>query len=233
MELILVRHGEPQWVRDGLNVNDPVLTERGGKQAKAVADRLADSSQEPASGPIDRLLVSPAARALATAVPIGEATGLEAEAAPWLLEFQLPDSWEGQPVEIAREAFARQRTASRADWWEGFEGSETIREFHKRVSQGAVEALAEVGVRRLDADGLWSVPDDAPERWVAVAHGGTNSTLVSFLLGCDPEPWEWERFNMGHASVAVLATVELAGAAIWSLRALGDANHLDLEHRTE
>jgi hypothetical protein len=38
---------------------------------------------------------------------------------------------------------------------------------------------------------------------------------------------------MGHASVAVLSTVELAGAAIWSLRALGDANHLDLEHRTE
>ena len=37
---------------------------------------------------------------------------------------------------------------------------------------------------------------------------------------------------MGHASIAVLATVPLAGAAIWSLRALGDATHLTVDERT-
>ena len=26
MEIVLVRHGEPEWVRDGLNVVDPPLT---------------------------------------------------------------------------------------------------------------------------------------------------------------------------------------------------------------
>ena len=33
MEIVLIRHGEPEWVRDGLNVVDPPLTERGHMQA--------------------------------------------------------------------------------------------------------------------------------------------------------------------------------------------------------
>ena len=37
MEIVLIRHGEPEWVRDGLNVVDPPLTERGRRQAERVA----------------------------------------------------------------------------------------------------------------------------------------------------------------------------------------------------
>jgi broad specificity phosphatase PhoE len=29
MEIILVRHAEPEWVRDGFSIDDPPLTERG------------------------------------------------------------------------------------------------------------------------------------------------------------------------------------------------------------
>lgn len=232
MELILVRHGQPEWVRDGLNVNDPVLTERGNAQAKAAAARIADPDQAPATNPVDRLLVSPAVRAAQTAAPVADATGLTPEVFPWLLEMRVPAEWDGQPVEVAQRAFATQRTAPREIWWEGLAGSESIRDFHARVTDGLTVVLAETGVQRLDEDGLWSIPDGEAEQWVAVAHAGTNSTIVSFLLGCDPEPWEWERFAMGHASVAVLATVPIAGAAIWSLRTLGDATHLDLADRT-
>ena len=40
MEIVLIRHGEPEWVRDGLNVVDPPLTERGIRQAERVAVAL-------------------------------------------------------------------------------------------------------------------------------------------------------------------------------------------------
>lgn len=233
MELILVRHGEPLWALDGLNVNDPALTERGTRQAEAAAQRLADPDQAPAPGTIDRLMVSPAVRAKATAAPIADATGLEAEVREWLLEYQLPDAWEGQPVDVAREAFAHQYASSREVWWQGLPGAETMTGFHERIIAGLTAELASAGVRRIDEDGLWEVDEPAPRRWVAVAHGGTNSTVVSHLLGCDPEPWEWERFNMGHASIAVMTTVPLAGAAIWSLRSLGDSTHVQLADRTE
>ena len=52
MEIVLIRHGEPEWVRDGLNVVDPPLTERGLRQAERVADALAGEV-------FDEIVISP------------------------------------------------------------------------------------------------------------------------------------------------------------------------------
>ena len=41
MEIVLVRHGEPEWVRNGLSVGDPPLTDRGHEQARITAEHLA------------------------------------------------------------------------------------------------------------------------------------------------------------------------------------------------
>ena len=40
MEITLIRHAEPEWVRDGLNVDNPPLTSRGHQQARLLADSL-------------------------------------------------------------------------------------------------------------------------------------------------------------------------------------------------
>ena len=37
MEIILVRHAEPEWVRDGLSIDDPPLTDHGHEQAALLA----------------------------------------------------------------------------------------------------------------------------------------------------------------------------------------------------
>ena len=50
MEIVLVRHGQPEWVRDGRNVVDPPLTELGHRQAEAMAERLADEQHLAAGG---------------------------------------------------------------------------------------------------------------------------------------------------------------------------------------
>jgi broad specificity phosphatase PhoE len=233
MELILVRHGEPAWVTDdGRGRNDPGLTERGHAQAKRIAARIADVGTEPALGPVDRLLVSPAVRAQETAAPVAEALGMAAETLEWLWELRNPPEWEGAPVEVVQKAFNEVRGRSRDGWWEGVPGGESVRAFHERVTGGLRALLADLGVRPADEPGLWDVDAAAPERIVAVAHGGTNSMIVSHLIGVAPEPWEWERFTMGHTSVALLVTTEVAGANLWSLRALGDATHLPLDERT-
>ena len=236
MELILVRHGEPAWVTpDGRNRNEPGLTERGHAQARLVAARLADTEDRPGRGDVDRLFVSPAARARQTAAPIGEALGLSLETHGWLVELRSPDSWEGAPIEEVADAFAALAPRPREQWWEGHPGGETLRDFHTRVTTGLRGLLGELGIVPAD-EGLWDLTgpaaDGTVDRIVAVAHGGTNSAIVAHLLGAAPEPWEWDRFAMGHASVAVLATTPMAGHHIWSLRALGDANHLPLDART-
>ena len=40
MEIVLVRHGEPEWVRNELNVVDPPLTDRGHMQAARMGEVL-------------------------------------------------------------------------------------------------------------------------------------------------------------------------------------------------
>jgi probable phosphoglycerate mutase len=232
MELVLIRHGEPEWVVDGHNRNDPVLTARGRAQADRAAARIADPEAEPADGPIDHLLVSPARRAQETAEPIAARTGIAPVTHDWLLELQMPDAWDDSPIEVVQETFAQQRDMPREQWWDGLPGAESLHDFHDRVCRGAEAVLADLGVTPTEEHGLWQVADGAPERVVAVAHGGTNSTLVAHLLGVEKEPWDWERFRMGHASVAVLTTTPLAGADIWSLRGLGDAGHLPRPDRT-
>ena len=42
MEIVLVRHAQPEWVRDGLNVVDPPLTPLGHRQAKHLGAALND-----------------------------------------------------------------------------------------------------------------------------------------------------------------------------------------------
>jgi len=63
MELVFVRHAEPEWARDGLNIDNPPLTERGAKQAGLVAGRLAAEK-------FDEVLVSPLLRTRQTAAPL-------------------------------------------------------------------------------------------------------------------------------------------------------------------
>jgi len=235
MELILVRHGEPAWVSpDGRNRNDPELTPRGHHQAQRVAARLADTEDRPGRGAVDRLYVSPARRASQTAAPIAEALALPTETHDWLVELQSPDSWEGAPIGEIEAAFAALAPRSREAWWDGHEGGESLRAFHERVTTGLRVLLADLGIAPAGERGLWDLVGDGTrvDRAVAVAHGGTNSAIIAHLLGATPEPWEWDRFAMGHASVAVLATTPMAGHHIWSLRAMGDANHLPVADRT-
>ena len=237
MELILVRHGEPAWVSDdGRNRNDPELTARGRAQASQAAARLADTEDLPGRGDVDRLFVSPARRAQQTAAPIAAALGLTTETHDWLVELQSPGSWEGAPIEEVAAAFAALGAKSREAWWDGHEGGETLRAFHQRVATGLHELLAGLGITPAEEAGLWDVAgtaaDGTVDRVVAVAHGGTNSAIIAHLLGAAPEPWEWDRFSMGHASVALLVLTPMAGHHIWSLRSLGDANHLAVVDRT-
>lgn len=234
MELILVRHGQPAWTsEDGRIHNDPPLTNLGQAQAQQMATRLADPSCEPATGPCDHVFSSPAVRAQETAVPIAAALGLPIETRDWLWELHNPDTWEDRPIEEIQQIFEEVRARPRDGWWAGVEGGELPADFHARVIGGIRALLGELSIEPDEREpGLWDVGEDAPERIVVVAHGGTNSTIVASLLGVDPEPWEWERFSMGHASAAVLATAPVAGAHLWSLRALGDATHLSVADRT-
>lgn len=118
MELVLIRHGQPAWDRDGRSVDDPGLTELGHRQAAAVAARLAGLR-------VDRLLVSPLVRARETAAPIAAALAIEPEVHPWMAEIGNP-TWEGTPTEEVERIFRENRGRTIAEQWEGLPGGESF-----------------------------------------------------------------------------------------------------------
>ena len=69
---------------------------------------------------------------------------------------------------------------------------------------------------------------------LAVAVGDLPGEHKRFTeLGLEPTPWEWERFVLGHASVARLKAFPLGGTHIFSMRSFNDMEHLpdDLRSR--
>lgn len=218
MEIVLVRHGEPQWSRDGLTVDDPQLTDRGRRQADLLAKHLADER-------FDLLLVSPLRRARETMAPVEERLGTEARVVDWLAEIRNPQ-WEGTPAENVERIFAETRVRPAEEHWEGLPGGESFRDFHVRVTSGLDRLLADHGSQRLPGDPpLWQLARPG-QRVLVVAHGGTNAVTVGHLLGIPPVPWEWERFINFHTGVSTVTPVEISRAHSYSLRRLSDLSHL-------
>jgi broad specificity phosphatase PhoE len=93
--ILLARHGETEWnvERRMQGRQDSPLTERGRRQAQAVARLVRDLTAREA-GPW-RLVSSPLGRARATAALIAEATGLPLETDDRLMEVTC-GPWEGR-----------------------------------------------------------------------------------------------------------------------------------------
>lgn len=206
---------------------DPPLTRCGREQARLVAERIADSHLRPTE-----VLVSPLRRAKETAMPLAELAGVPITVVKELEEIQMPD-WSGRREEEVQHIFETARDRSPEQWWQGLDGGESFHDFHDRVSTAILDLLAErgVAVHPSGTNHLWAVNGDE-RRLAIVAHAGTNTTLLSFLLGIDPTPWEWERFVLGHGSIARLRTLPLAGGHVFTLRAFNDREHLPEDLRT-
>ena len=218
MELTFVRHGQPEWDRDGLAVDDPILTADGEQQARHLGEAFIGR-------PVDRLLVSPLVRARQTAGPIADALHMEPEILDWLPEIAAP-VWQGTPSEVVGQAFADSRARPLDEQWDGLPGGESFRAFHRRITTGLDGLLDQLGARRMPGHPVvWDVEEPGP-RVVIVAHAGTNAVSLGHLLGIEAVPWEWERFVSFHASVSVVRPVPISGVHSFSLFRFSDTSHL-------
>jgi broad specificity phosphatase PhoE len=218
MELVFIRHGQPEWDRGGLAVDDPVLTPVGEEQVALLGQAFLGRR-------VDRLLVSPLVRARQTVAPVAEALGMEPETFDWLAEIAAP-VWQGTPSEVVERAFADGRARPLEEQWDGLPGGESFRDFHRRVTGGLDALLADLGVERIgDFPPVWRLQDPGP-RVVVVAHAGTNAVCLGHLLGFEPVPWEWERFVSFHASVSVVRPMPVSGVHSFSLFRFSDTSHL-------
>lgn len=221
MEIVLVRHAQPDWEPDGRAVDDPGLTGLGHEQAKRTAAAL-DGER------FDALLVSPLRRVCETAQPIAEVLKLTPQPLSWLREIGLPPM-AGKTTDEVRRYFARANARDLESHWEGPPGGESYRHFFERVTAGVESVL--LGDHRLQihedaGHRLWQVPE-TNTRLLIVAHQGTCSVIVSHLLGIEPVPWSALRFDKNWASISRLQVSRVGGGAIWSLACFNHVEHLE------
>jgi broad specificity phosphatase PhoE len=121
-QIVLVRHGETEWSRDGKHTGntDVPLTATGRKQAEAVGDALRDRE-------FTRVLTSPLSRAAETARLAG--FGERAEERAELREWDYGD-YEGRTTPEIRE-----ERAGWTLWRDGVPGGETAAEVAARVDR--------------------------------------------------------------------------------------------------
>lgn len=221
MDLILIRHGQPDWTPDRLARNDPNLTQLGHDQAERVAHRMASVDR------LDELWVSTMNRAKQTSHPIAEKLDQAEEEYDWLQEINNPPAWDGAPADEIDRALADSNLRTMDEMWDGLPGGESFRAFHQRVTTGLEETLAIHGIAPMSTEHrhLWTI-DDPDKRVIIVAHAGTNAVVLGHLLGLDPVPWEWERFRQPHTGVSRLTMSRISTGWAFSLRQLGNVAHL-------
>ena len=166
--IVLWRHGQTDFNASGRlqGQSDIALNATGTAQAEAAAARIAEL------GPT-RIISSDLQRALATAVPLGELTGLPVEPEPRLRERSF-GYWEGLTQAEIREGWP---TAFRA-WRQGEEPegieADTRVDVGRRVAAALLETAGEV-----EDDGVL----------VAVAHGAAITLGLTHLLDLDSGAW--------------------------------------------
>jgi broad specificity phosphatase PhoE len=146
----------------------------------------------------------------------------------WLAELRLP-ALEGLTSEQVGDFFSHARARDLESHWEGLPGGETFRHFYERVSSGFESLLVgEHPIRIHENSGyrVWNVPEDAPDRLLIVSHAGTNAVILSHLLGIEPVPWAYVRFESAWAGISRIQAVPLSSGEIWALERFSDTSHL-------
>ncbi len=161
--ILLVRHGETDWNRDGRiqGQSDPPLNDRGREQARSLARQLEGL-------PLDAVYSSDLVRARETAEILAAGLDLPVIVDPDLREIDF-GSWEGLTAEEVRtrwpDAFERRATVEPA----AYDGGETHAALLRRVG---------AAVRRL-------VGIHAGGQILLVAHGGPVRALLMEAEGLD------------------------------------------------
>ena len=200
--LYLIRHGETAYNRDrlGLGRADVPLTTLGERQAAAIGARLARE-------PIERILVSPLGRAIATAQAVRGERPIELEIRDELRELDVGVT-EGMTFPDMRERHPDFFAA-----WVGVDGADTVMPGGESLRHVYERVAPLIGELRAAPEGVVAV----------VSHNFVTKVAICQLLGLELDAWR--SFATDIASVSIFDLRD--GRAI--TRALNDTCHLEMD----
>ncbi|MCZ7530052.1 MAG: histidine phosphatase family protein [Acidimicrobiia bacterium] len=181
MDLLLVRHGQPERVdaeHPDAEPADPGLTAQGHLEAKNTAEWLRGET-------IDHIVSSPLLRARETAIPLADALGLGVEIHDDLAEYDR-NAPHYIPLEQMVTEDHEQITALVEGRWEDY-GGENPAEFADRVL-ATVEGIIE---------------RHEGQRVVAFCHGGVINAYLAHVIQLDRPLWFYPEYGSIHRVAAL------------------------------
>lgn len=214
MELIIVRHGDPNYVLDS-------LTKKGKKEAKLLSDMLIKENA-------DYYYSSPLGRAKKTGMYTMKRLNKSFTVLPWLREFQVKNKktgmvsncWDKLPSVWTQDSLLYTDT-----WYESslFEDL-SVKEEYFSVCAGLDKLLESHGY--IHKGKIFEVKKPSHEKIILFCHFGVECVILSHLFGISPMPL-WHNFVALPTSVTRIVTEEREeGIAAFRLRCFGDTSHL-------
>ncbi len=218
VKLLLIRHGDPDYVADS-------LTPTGFREAELLAERIAPL-------PVAEYFVSTHGRAMDTARPTLERAGRTARPCDWLREFAIwvarPDCdglshvpWDWLPQDWLQDP----RFLDREHWFEHPVFTEKdVKGAYDGVVAAFEQVLAEHGYVRSGLLYRTERPND--ETLVFFCHFGVSCVLMSRLMNVSPMVL-WHGLCMLPSSVTTIYSEERRpGIVSFRASAVGDTSHL-------
>ena len=221
MNIIFIRHGDPDYINDS-------LTAKGRKEAKLLAKRVTKWKNAD-------FYCSPLGRARETAAASLDELGIQPKILDWLEEFpariispetgQRKVSWDLMPAYWTREEayFDREK-------WADTELMKTgnVREYFERVKTGIDSLLAEYGYIRNEGFYIHDPKSSVHKNETAVCfcHFAVTTVIMGHMLNVSPAVLV-HGFFLPTTSVTVLCTEEREkGNAYFRCQCMGDTRHL-------
>ena len=224
MEIVLVRHGQPEWLKNNEYNLNPNLTEKGSLQAEM-------SSSIFQKNEVDKIWVSPLLRAQQTLEPFKKAgVSEDITVHEWLQEMR--DSEEvdliGKPNKEIEEFFIKRNSKSFEEWLVTNHG-EYMKEFSDNIITNLGVSLNELGVVSLDNkyDRLFELKNNETEKLMIISHAGTMSVLISYFLNMPLYPWTWRKFLPRHAGHTILKSTQISSGHFFRLKEFNNVSFMN------
>ena len=229
MEIVLIRHGQPEWVKDGEYTVNPGLTEVGQQQAEKSASVFDENS-------MDEIWVSPLNRAQETLKPFeGKNVAPVVKSFDWLREALDDDEKKliGESQETIKEYFEHRNTRSFEDWMETTHGA-YMKGFSENIIKNLDESLKNIGVISIDDryDRLFDLNTAKINKLMIISHAGTMSTLLSYFLNLPLYPWTWRKFLPRHTGHTFLRSSEISSGHFFRMKEFNNVSFMDDKLKT-
>ncbi|MFL2696153.1 MAG: histidine phosphatase family protein [Candidatus Actinomarina sp.] len=227
MEIVLIRHGQPNWVT-GVNAYtaDPKLTDLGRLQSEKSSTVFDKSS-------VDELWVSPLTRAQETHLPFkNKSISKKIHVFKWLKEMEDEEEKElfGKSQEEVMDFFEKRNTQSFEEWIVGNHG-QYMEKFRDNI---ILNLESELEKRNINPSGnkydrLFDLNNSEKKKIMIISHAGTMSVLISYFLNMPLYPWTWRKFLPRHAGHTILKSTEISSGHFFRLKEFNNVSFLNSE----